>query len=186
MSQVQPGDLVLDIGAGAGVLSLALASRGAEVLAIESDPHWAAHLRREARREFAGKIRVVEGEFAQVELPSRPFRVLASLPFNATTDILTRLLRDPEVPLQRADLIVQWEVARKRSATPPTTLVSAQWAPWWDFALGPKVPREQFRPVPNVDGGVLTILRRTPPILSVCAAPAFARFVRSEWPFGGE
>jgi 23S rRNA (adenine-N6)-dimethyltransferase len=96
---------------------------------------------------------------------------------------MRRLLDDPEQLLVRADLIVQWEVAHKRAAVPPATLVSTTWAPWWEFRPGRRIPAASFRPVPRVDGGVLTIIRRRPPLLPVSMASEYAEFVRRRWPF---
>jgi len=110
--------------------------------------------------------------------------VVGSLPFARTTDVLSRLLGDPRVPLERADVIVQWEVARKRAAAPPSTLLSTAWAPWWEFRLGPRIPAEAFRPVPQVDAGVLVVTRRRPSLLPPAMARAYAGFVRRQWPFG--
>ena len=73
--------------------------------------------------------------------------------------------------MARADLILQWEVARKRASGPPATLLSTIWAPWWEFELGVRVLR--FRPVPRVDGGVLTIVRRVPAHLPVTMTDAY-------------
>ncbi len=64
-------------------------------------------------------MRVVEGDFLSLRLPTEPFRVIGSLPFGYTTDVLRRLLDDPRVTLKRADLIVQWAVARKRVVLTP-------------------------------------------------------------------
>ena len=47
--------------------------------------------------------------------PNRPFRVFGSLPFGATTTLMRHLFDDPG-GVVRADLVVQWEVARKRVA----------------------------------------------------------------------
>ena len=41
-----------------------------------------------------------------------------------------------------------------------------------------------FRPVPRVDASVLTIERRTPPLLALGMAGKYAEFVRGSWPFG--
>lgn len=180
-AEVAPGDLILDIGAGRGAFAFALARKGARVVAIEPDPQWAAALRR--RAAGARNIRVAESDFFALPLPREPFRVIGSLPFGRTTDILHRLLDDPRNALTRADVIVQWEVAQKRAAAPPDTLVSTQWAPWWEMRLGARIPASAFRPVPRVDGGVLTILRRNAPALPPSLAPAFAHFVRAHWPF---
>lgn len=181
---IEPGELVVDVGAGSGVLTRALVSRGAEVIAVEVDPAWVAKLQDLARHpDGGGRIHVVQRDVLGVRLPRRPFRVIGCLPFGSTTAILSRLLDRPEIPLQRADLILQWEVARKRAASPPTTLLSTTWAPWWEFRLGRRVPARDFRPVPRVDGGVLVVTRRRPALLPASMSQPFAGFVREHWPF---
>ena len=77
--------------------------------------------------------------------------------------------------------MVQWEVARKRAATPPTTMLSTTWVPWWTFRAGRRIPAAAFRPVPAVDAAVLEVTRRTPPLLPDRMGPAYADFVRSNW-----
>jgi len=179
----RPGELVVEIGAGRGALTGALARRGVRLLAVEVDPALAEGLRARFGRAAGGRVRVVRGDFLALPLPGQPFRVIGSLPFGRTTDILRRLLDDPRGPLERADLVVQWEVACKRAALPPATLLSATWAPWWEFRLGPRIPAAAFRPVPGVAAGVVSVLRRSPPLLPPAMAPAYARFVRARWPF---
>ena len=137
-------ELVVDIGAGSGAISRQLLRQGARVIAIEADPVWAARLRRLAQSEGRNRIRVIEADFLLWTLPAECFRVVACLPFAATTAILHRLFDNPEQPLERADVIVQWEVARKRAAAPPDTLVSTGWAPWWQFHQGRCVPAERL------------------------------------------
>jgi 23S rRNA (adenine-N6)-dimethyltransferase len=85
--------------------------------------------------------------------------------------------------LERADLIVQWEVARKRAALPPSTMRSTTWLPWWEFLLGRHLPAAAFRPVPHVDSGVLIITRRQPALLPPAMARLYSEFVRTHWPF---
>jgi 23S rRNA (adenine-N6)-dimethyltransferase len=192
-----PGELVLEIGAGSGAFTSALARRGLEVVAVELDPIFAAKLRARFERPRSAtaraptgesareRVRVVEADFLSLPLPTRPFRALGSLPFARTTSILRRLLDDPRVPLARADLLVQWEVARKRAAAPPVSLNSTAWAPWWEFRLGPRIPARAFRPVPRVDAGLLVVTRRDPPLLPTAMAESYAAFVRASWPGGG-
>ncbi len=180
---VLPGDLVVDIGAGRGAFALPLARQGAEVMAVELDPVWADRLEADARKEQLGRLRVVHGDIRRLRMPDRPFRVVGCLPFGATTDILRHLLDDPGTLLERADLIVQAEVAHKRAAAPPTTLLSTLWAPWWQLERGRRIPAQGFRPVPGVDGAVLTAVRRDPPLLPVAMAASWARYVRAHWPW---
>lgn len=177
-----PGELVVEIGAGSGALTRALVRRALRVIAVEPDPAWAQRLRELTARSAAG-VHVVTRDFLAVTLPREPFRVFGSLPFARTTNILHRLLDDPAIPMRRADVIVQWEVALKRAATPPVTLVSTTWAPWWEMHLGRRIPAALFRPVPRVDAGLLAITRREPPLLPVAMARAYAEFVQREWPF---
>ena len=179
------GELVIEIGAGRGACTHALARRGVEVVAVERDPQWAAALRREVRRLGYAGVRVVEGDALALRLDrlagGRPYRVLGSLPFGVTTALLRHLFDDVGRAPRRADLIVQWEVARKRAAVPPTTLVSTAWAPWWTFELVQRIPARSFRPVPAVDAAVLRVTRRSPALLPERLAGGFADFVRREW-----
>jgi 23S rRNA (adenine-N6)-dimethyltransferase len=174
-ASVCPRDLVVEIGAGSGVLTAELARRARRVKAIEIDPAWASRL----RTRFAGRrnVEVIEGDALRVRLPDEPFRVVANIPFGVTSALLHRLLDDPRTPLTRADLVLQWEVARKRAGRPRTAL-SASWSPWWRFRLGRRVPREAFRPRPAGDAGVLVVERRRTPLLPLEAHDAFAEFTR--------
>jgi 23S rRNA (adenine-N6)-dimethyltransferase len=176
------GDLVVEIGAGRGALTYALARRGIHVVALEKDPRWADALRHEmGRRRLDGRVSVVRCDALDYRMPRRPYRVIGSLPFGATTAILRYLLDDPGSCLVRADLIVQWEVARKRAVMPPSTLLSTTWAPWWSFEVVERVPATAFRPVPSVDAAVLCVRRRDPPLLPPRMAGPYASFVRRQW-----
>lgn len=126
-------------------------------------------------------MRVVEVDVLDFRPPRQPFRVIGNLPFAATTAILRHLLDDPSTPLTRADLVVQWEVARKRAQRPPTTLLSTTWAPYWEFRLGRRVAAASFRPRPGIDAGMLTVLRRNRPLLPLRLARPYAAFVRDHW-----
>jgi 16S rRNA A1518/A1519 N6-dimethyltransferase RsmA/KsgA/DIM1 with predicted DNA glycosylase/AP lyase activity len=110
--------------------------------------------------------------------------VFANPPFNRTSAILHQLLDDPAGGLVRADLVVQWQVARALARAGDehgVDLVGASWAPWWTFRRGRRLPATLFRPAPSVDAAVLTVTRREPPELPGEAAPAFVRFVREHF-----
>lgn len=178
-----PGERVVEVGPGAGALTLALARRGVDLVAVELDRAWADRLRSRLRAAGQPGVRVVAADFCAYRLPDEPFRVVGSLPFGRTSAILAHLLDDPTRPLRRADLIVQWEVARKRSVRPPSTLRSTAWAPWWQLELGPRIPARAFHPVPAVDAGVLRIRRRPEALLPPGMAGAWRAFVQRHWPF---
>jgi 23S rRNA (adenine-N6)-dimethyltransferase len=173
---VEPHELVVEIGAGTGALTTALAKRARAVIAIELDPRLARGL----RSAFADdpRVRVVGSDARSWPLPREPFRAFGNVPFSITTDLFRHLLNDPRGAMVRADLIVQWEVARKRIADPPRSVLSLGWLPWWTFTIERRIPSSRFRPPPRVDAALLTIRRREPPLLPATEASAYRRLVR--------
>ncbi len=166
---VRPHELIVEIGAGDGRLTEPLARRGRRVIAIELDPVLAADLRR--------RFDVVQGDALAVPLPDEPFRVVGNIPFHRTTAILRRLLDDLDLPLLRADLIVQWEVARKRAVVVPSTQLTAEWGPWWELAVVRRFDASAFDPRPDVDAALLRIVRREHELVDAARAPQYRRFV---------
>jgi 23S rRNA (adenine-N6)-dimethyltransferase len=178
-ADVGPADLVLDLGAGSGRLTAALALRARRVIAVELDPHWAGQL-----RGRWPNVEVVEGDAAAVALPNERFRVVANLPFDYTTQILRHLLDDPRVPLTRADVVVEWGVAVKRSLPWPSTLNDVFWGAWYRFTLGRRLPAAAFEPPPGVDAGVLAIERRPTALVEEARWVAYRAFVASGFRHG--
>ena len=172
-SGVGNGDLVVDIGAGNGLISAALVRRGAQVLAIERDPSLAERLR--AKFATWPAVTVVEGDVLETPPPDKPFSVVANLPFGITTKILRHLL-DSDA-LARADVIVQAEVARKRGSGGRGTLLNACWEPWFEFATGARIAASAFRPRPRVDAAVLIVTRRSPPLVDPASRRDYVDFV---------
>jgi 23S rRNA (adenine-N6)-dimethyltransferase len=171
-ARVDPRDLVLDLGAGSGRLTAELARAARRVLAVELDPRWALRL--------AGRwqnVEVVEADAAVVPLPPEPFRVVANLPFAGATGILRHLLDDPRVPLVRADVILEWPVALKRSLPWPSTFNDVVWGAWYSTSLARRLPRSAFEPAPSVDAGVLVLERRASPLVPARCATEYRRFV---------
>ena len=167
------GDLVVDIGAGNGLISAALVRQGAQVLAIERDPSLAERLR--AKFATWPAVTVVEGDVLETPPPDKPFSVVANLPFGITTKILRHLL-DSDA-LARADVIVQAEVARKRGSGGRGTLLNACWEPWFEFATGARIAASAFRPRPRVDAAVLIVTRRSPPLVDPASRRDYVDFV---------
>src|SRR5699024_2228255 len=83
--------------------------------------------------------------------------IVGNLPFHLTTPILRRLLRTGR--WQQAILLTQWEVARKRAGVGGSTMMTAQWAPWFDFLLAGRLTADTFDPKRIVDDVIVTIDR---------------------------
>lgn len=169
-------DLVLEIGAGSGRLTRELAHAAQRVLAVEVDPVWARRL--SGRFEHDSRVTVVEADALDLPLPAEPFRVVANLPFRHTNALLRRFFDDPRVPLLRADLIVQWGSAKKRTAVWPSTMLGALWGAWWTFRIDRRLAAACFEPAPSVDAGLLVVARRDPPLVPVSDRAVYGDFVR--------
>jgi len=159
---IAPGDLVVDVGAGTGVITRALLDAGAEVVAVELDPGLAADL----RRRFAPRgARVVEDDARSWTWPRDPFSVVSNLPFTGSGEILSSLLGDPTRRLEHASVIVQWELAEKQAAVWPATMRATYWRAWFVIAIVGRLARSAFAPPPSVDAAVLRFLRRHRPLV---------------------
>jgi len=179
-AELRGDELVVDLGAGDGRLTAELARAARRVVALELDPRLAAGL----RGRWAN-VEVVEADAREVELPRKPFRVVANLPFAGTNEILRRLLDDPRVPLARADLIVEWGVAVKRGLPWPSSVNSVVWGAWYSIEVARRLPRSAFVPPPSVDAGVLVLTRRERPLVPVGCAAQYRRFVARGFRRGG-
>jgi 23S rRNA (adenine-N6)-dimethyltransferase len=155
------GRLVLDLGAGGGAITAALAQAGARVIAVERDPRLAARLRR--RFDGEPRVRVVEADLRRVPLPRREFLVAASPPFSLTTALCRRLLGDPRTRLAGAELIVQWGAARWLASPRPRDAETAWWAARYQIRLTQVVGAASFAPPPRVDAARLSIRPRATP-----------------------
>lgn len=106
----QPGEVIVEIGPGEGVLTGELTKLGNELVAIEIDPNLADRL-----RQRFGDI-IINDDALDAPLPARPFRAVGNLPYNAGTPILRRVIADPH--FRRAVFMLQKEVADRLVAKP--------------------------------------------------------------------
>lgn len=111
-SNIKRRDLVLDIGAGSGVITAALSKRCREVWAIEPDPHTAAKLRQNLARQGINNVRIFEQDFLSIDLPAEPYKVFANPPFHLSSAIVHRLIETNNPP-ESFYLILQKQFALK-------------------------------------------------------------------------
>ncbi|MGI5269787.1 ErmE/ErmH/ErmO/ErmR family 23S rRNA (adenine(2058)-N(6))-methyltransferase [Nonomuraea sp. CA-218870] len=157
-----PEGLVLEPGAGEGVLTFALAEAGARVIGYEIDPRLAGLLRSRTRDD--PRVEVVRGDFASARPPGEPFAVVGNIPYSVTSRIVSWCLRARS--LTSATLVTQLEYARKRTGDYGRwSLVTVESWPWFHWRMGHRIGRECFRPVPSVDSAILRIERRPRPLV---------------------
>ncbi|MGC5614572.1 23S ribosomal RNA methyltransferase Erm [Georgenia sp. Z1491] len=169
---------ILELGAGDGALTRALARLGRPLTAVEIDEHRVRRL----RRSVPG-VRVEHADATRIALDAPV--VAGNIPFHLTTPVLRRLLGAGR--WQRAVLLTQWEVARKRAGVGGGTMLTAASAPWFAFTLEFRVPAAHFAPRPSVDGGVLGVVRRARPLVPHRERRRYEAFVRGVFtgPGGG-
>ena len=168
-----PGDFILEIGPGEGVLTRPLAGSGARLETVEIDRDLAAALRRDG-------FTVHATDALAFDFGGLPFgtRVVGNLPYNISTPLLFRLaeqgprLRDVHVMLQR-------EVVERMAAAPSTpaygrlsVMLQARFRIEKLFAVAPGA----FRPPPKVDSAVVRMAPLAEPIDR--GVPRFAEVVR--------
>jgi 23S rRNA (adenine-N6)-dimethyltransferase len=153
LARVQPGDLVLDVGAGSGVITGALLQAGARVIAVELHPRRVAQL----RERFDGqRVTVVRADATDLRLPRRPFTVVANPPFSVTTSLLRRLTA-PSSHLERASLILPTWAAMRWAAGRGAGGQGARRR--FAYTRGPTVPARAFRPAAPNPTAVLLVTR---------------------------
>lgn len=174
LADVGPADHVVEIGAGLGSLTLALAETGARVTAIEVD-HGVAPVLRDvvSHSEHADLIHVIEADarhvdWSTLEPRDTPLTVVANLPYNVATPLVADLLDD--VPrIRRFVVMVQKEVAQRLAARPGSSDfggISVKVSYWATARLLGDVPPTVFVPRPKVTSAIIEIVRRDEPAVA--------------------
>jgi 16S rRNA (adenine1518-N6/adenine1519-N6)-dimethyltransferase len=166
LAGVGPRDRVVEIGAGLGSLTLALAQTGASVTAIEIDGGLAPVLRSVV--EPVG-VRVVEADALRLDwsalLDGPGWALVANLPYNVATPLIADLL-DGVPAIDRMLVMVQREVGERLAARPGDAAygaVSVKVAYWATARVVGRVPPTVFHPMPKVESALVRIDRRPAP-----------------------
>lgn len=158
---IAPGDTVVEVGPGKGVLTKTLLERGACVIAIEKDldlisllnQKFTAEIASGALTLFAEDIRNVSS--ASLNLTNTPYAVVANIPYYITGEIIRQFLTDDHPP-HAMSLLVQKEVAQ-RVVAHKESILSLSIQAFGGARIAAKVPRIHFSPPPRVDSAVLVI-----------------------------
>jgi 23S rRNA (adenine-N6)-dimethyltransferase len=188
MSSIGPSDTVYEIGPGNGIITAALASVAGHVIAIEKDPKLVRRLRERFR--VLDNVEIVEKDFLLYSFSTRPgngavgppactseYKIFANIPYNITAQILRKILHERS-NLAEGYLILQKEAAKRFSGYPRETLFSILAKPFFEFQILARVRRIDFSPVPNVDSVLLSIKRRTHPLIEKHDVARYRDFVQ--------
>ncbi|MHB1987617.1 MAG: 16S rRNA (adenine(1518)-N(6)/adenine(1519)-N(6))-dimethyltransferase RsmA [Acidimicrobiales bacterium] len=173
LAHLEPGERVVEIGAGLGSLTTALAATGARVLALELDRHLLPALG-EVVDGLDIEVRETDAmscDWAAL-LGGEKWTLVANLPYNIATPLVLELL--VEVPsVARMLVMVQRETGERLSApagSPAYGAVSARVAYFATASVVGRVPPSVFVPRPKVESVLVSILRRAAPAVSEATA----------------
>ncbi|MDA0286282.1 MAG: 16S rRNA (adenine(1518)-N(6)/adenine(1519)-N(6))-dimethyltransferase RsmA [Actinobacteria bacterium] len=184
LAEVGNGDFVLEIGAGLGSLTLALAETGANVVAVEIDNGLVEVLR--ANTRHLANVEVLHADAMQLDwqpllAKTKHWHVVANLPYNVATIIVADLL-DGIAEVEHMLVMVQSEVADRlvaRAGTDPYGAVSVKIDYWASSKIVGQVPPSVFYPQPRVDSALVDIRRRSEPGVSGVVAKDLFALVRA-------
>ncbi|UQA94979.1 16S rRNA (adenine(1518)-N(6)/adenine(1519)-N(6))-dimethyltransferase RsmA [Streptomyces halobius] len=181
-ADVRPDDVVVEIGPGLGSLTLGLLETAERVTAIEIDDVLAAALPSTVAARMpdrADRFELVHSDALRVtELPGpAPTALVANLPYNVAVPVLLHMLATFPT-IDRVLVMVQSEVADRLAARPGNKVygvpsVKANW--YAEVKRAGAIGRNVFWPAPNVDSGLVSLVRRDkPPTTTASRAEVFA------------
>lgn len=187
-AEIKPGDGVFEIGAGAGTLTRALAEAGAQVVAVEIDPSLLPVLAEQLR---GLNVTVINADILKTDMDALaleyglkcPYKIVANLPYYITSPVIMGILEN-QYNFERMAIMVQWEVAQRLTAEPggkdfgALTLAVAYYT---EAKIEFKVPRQVFKPAPEVDSAVITLKKREQPPVKVADPPLMFKLIKASF-----
>lgn len=175
-STIKKSDVVIDIGAGSGIISAALAPRCKTVISVEVEPRMITKLYENLAHH--SNSRIYEGSFLTMPLPETPYKIFANIPFHLSSPIVRRLVEAPNSP-DAIYLIVQKQFANKLlpSSDRFTGQLGMMIGPLYDARVRKRLQKTDYWPHPNVDTVFLEMLRRSDPLIAYDKMPAYRRFI---------
>jgi 16S rRNA (adenine1518-N6/adenine1519-N6)-dimethyltransferase len=179
-----PGDEVVEVGAGVGTLTVALADRHRRVIAVELDHGLIPAL----REVVAGRegVEIIEADILELDIgalcPNGGEVVAGNIPYNLTGALIRKLLDRPPRP-RLLSLVVQKEVAERWTADTGASLATIAVKVFAEARRGVTIPAAAFTPVPRVDSTLVVLEVREKPAVDVGDMDKFFRLVEAVFQF---
>ena len=175
---------VLEVGAGAGTLTIALASRCNRVVAVEFDRALIPPLQEVLAPHH--NVQIAQADILRFDVatafPHGGEVVVGNIPYNLTGALIRKLLDDAPRP-RRLSLVVQKEVAERWSASTGASLASVAVQLYTEPRIVMTIPAASFTPEPRVDSALVILEVRNRPAVAVNDLRGFLRFVEAVFQF---
>jgi len=163
LAKVSKHDLVLDLGAGKGALTSVLNQKAGKVLAVEYDHKFVQILKK--KFEHSQNTIIIHQDILSIHLPKEPFIVVSNIPYSITTPIMKMLLNKPSSSFQRAVIVLEKGAAKRFTSRFVKDSYVIAWRMWFDIRYVKEVSKTNFSPPPKVDSAIITITRKSNPIV---------------------
>ena len=187
---LNPGDTVIEIGAGAGFVTEKLAELAKKVIAVELDEDAIEVLQKLPYEN----IEIIHEDILKTDiagLVQEPVKIIANIPYYITSPIMAHLLGEVDEPVNKNSqsikeiiLMVQYEVAKRivaneKSPSKDYGLLSilANYRAETEFIC--KVPSKSFYPAPKVDSAIIKLKIRPKPLVEVENLKLFRRIIKA-------
>jgi 16S rRNA (adenine1518-N6/adenine1519-N6)-dimethyltransferase len=179
-AEITPDDEVLEVGAGVGTLTVALAPKSRRLVAVELDGRLIPALRESLAGH--GNVEIVRTDILRFNIrsafPDGNEIVLGNIPYNLTGALIRKLLDESPRP-RRLSLVVQKEVAARWTASSGASLSTVAVQVFAVARMQFPIPAAAFRPPPRVDSALVRLDVRERPAVAVDDLQAFFRFVEA-------
>lgn len=176
----QPGETILEIGAGKGALTFALAKRKARIIAVEKDTTLVPHL----KKEDLPNLTLIEEDILKVHfrdlLPAKEAKVVGNLPYSLSSPILFKVLEEKDA-ISCCIFMLQKEFAQRVCAQPG----SKKYAPlsiifhnYFIAHLHFSVSASSFSPPPKVESALVSLEKRPAPLFQIDQQELFFKFLK--------
>lgn len=172
-TQIKKTDTVLEIGAGKGHITKALAAFGCKVISYEVD----LELYRRLESRIPASVRLYHADFLHSALPKGPYKVFANIPFSSTTEIVRKLTTGEHMP-EAMWLVMEKGAAKRFCGMPRESLASLRIKPYFETKIVYFFAKEDFHPAPRVDSVLVEWTRKETPDLLMKEQHAFESFLR--------
>jgi len=159
-ANLQPEDVVVEIGPGIGILTQQIAKKAKQVVGVEKDPKMIEILR-ETLRDYKN-IRIVNADILKINIANyltatTNYKVVANLPYYIVSPIIRKFLRN-KYPPKEMILIAQKEVAQRICSKPPKmNLLAVSIQLFSKVEIVSYISRKSFFPQPKVDAAIIKI-----------------------------
>ena len=150
-------DVVIEIGAGKGIITKVLAKSCKKVIAIELDSKNIKVLN-ELTKEYPN-IKVVYGDFLKYKILEEEYKIVSNIPYQITSKIINKIL-ETNLHFKECCLILQKEAALKYASITKPSIKNLLYMPKYEFKVLMEINRNQFIPKPNVDSYMLSITKK--------------------------